>query len=50
MKQIILYREDINNPIHPFLWTNLCDELDVPTDSETITLWVSKAEGDGEEN
>lgn len=26
-KTIILAREDIQNPLHPFLWEHLCEDL-----------------------
>lgn len=52
MKTIILAREDINNPIHPYLWEQLCEELglepkcDCQDYPETITLTVAAAEAD----
>lgn len=27
MKTIILTRDDINNPLHPTMWEQLCEEL-----------------------
>ena len=46
MSIITLSREDICNPLHPFLWEQMCEELGVDMDSDTLTLYVRKAEGD----
>ena len=52
MKTIILAREDINNPNHPFLWEQICEELglepqcDCGEYPDQITITVAKAEAD----
>ena len=53
MKTIILAREDINNPDHPFRWEQLCEELgldreddNLPLYPDLITITVAKAEGE----
>lgn len=38
---IILNKEDINNPLHPNMWEELCESLRVPRDSEQIEIKVS---------
>lgn len=50
MKQIILHREDINNPLHPWMWEQLCEELELSTDSDEITLFVTNAKSDAMED
>lgn len=45
MKRLILAREDINNPVHPNLWREICDALGVDPDSETIVLKIADAKG-----
>lgn len=48
MTLVTLNREDINNPLHPFLWRELCEQLDVDPDSDQIELWVDRARGDAD--
>lgn len=51
-KSLTLAREDINNPLYPFLWQEICEELgfsDKGPDGEdnypdTIHLTITKAE------
>ena len=48
-KSLTLAREDINNPLHPFMWQEICEDLgfdggkdgDYP---DTIHLTIAKAE------
>lgn len=48
MTLITLAREDINNPLHPFLWEQLCERLDVDPDSDVLELWIDRARGDAD--
>lgn len=52
MQTLVIDRADINNPLHPSLWENMCDDLglapackceDYP---DRIVVTVSKAERD----
>ena len=31
MQTLVLYKEDINNPLHPFLWESMLEELGIDT-------------------
>ena len=39
-KTIVLNKEDFNNPLHPHLWEGIMDDLDLPMETETVTLSV----------
>lgn len=51
-KSLTLAREDINNPLHPFLWQEICQDLGFEDNSpdgednypDTIHLTITKAE------
>lgn len=52
MKTIILRREDVQNPVHPYFWKELCEDLglapkcDCEDWPEQIELVVSSATRD----
>lgn len=46
MKTIILTREDFSNELHPFMFDQLLEELDLPLEADMITLYVARAESD----
>tara|TARA_Y100000004_G_scaffold50549_1_gene55734 strand:+ start:473 stop:646 length:174 start_codon:yes stop_codon:yes gene_type:complete len=40
-RTITLSKEDINNPLHPFLWEEICEDLEFdPKETETLDLKV----------
>ena len=42
-RTINLNKEDINNPLHPFLWEEICDDLGFDrNETETLALTVFK--------
>lgn len=49
MHTIILYREDINNPLHPYMWESICDDLGLSPEGkhgeypDSIEIKVAKA-------
>jgi hypothetical protein len=43
---IIIDKDDINNPVHPNLFKEWLEELGLPENTETITLYVRTAEGE----
>lgn len=46
MTTIVLYREDINSPLHPRFWEELCEDLGQSTDSDSLTITVAKSSSD----
>jgi hypothetical protein len=45
--QIILDREDVNNPLHPFIFDEICDQLGLdPEVTGRLTMTVTSAEGE----
>ena len=38
---IILNREDVNNPLHPYLFDNFLDTLNIDSEATEICLQVS---------
>ena len=44
MPTIYLDRTDVNSPLHPFLWEQLCEELNISPEADTIAIRVAKAE------
>ena len=49
MKTIFLAREDLQNPLHPFLFDQLVEELGLHPDTDMIELRVASAKSDVEE-
>ncbi len=39
-KIIILTKEDINNSLHPNMWESLMGDLNLPCDTDSVTLSV----------
>ena len=49
MKLVILHREDFNNPLHPFLFDEICEEFGFePATTNSIDLEVFRANVSGE--
>jgi hypothetical protein len=40
-KTAILYREDLNNPLHPNLWEDVLEALGVDPEAEEIDVQLS---------
>ena len=50
MKLVILHREDFNNPLHPFLFDEICEEFGLESSTtDSIDLEVLKANVSGED-
>jgi len=39
-------KDDFNSPIHPDMWDELLNQFNLPSDTEMLTIWGNKAEGD----
>ena len=40
-RTIILTKDDINNPLHPHLWEGIMNDLDLPMETQSVTLLVT---------
>ena len=43
-KTITIVKSDVNSEIHPYLWHNWLDYLDLPQDTEMLTCEVVESE------